>query len=103
MSLSSQPHDHDSGRALAAAVADSADCGALEDYSLVASDHWDFTCQTGKQMFLIRTVSAAAGRDTDRPAVSKTGPFYVVSPFSTPGSSGSAASLLARFPGDPAV
>ncbi len=102
--ITDEPHDLGSGRSLAKAVAGKANCGYIEDYSLPASDHWDFTCQIGKRMFVIRTANTPASRDaglsSDVPY--KVGPFYLVSPFQQPGVALTADSLKA-FPGEPAT
>jgi len=101
---SDQPYDLDSGRSLAESVASKAKCGYVEEYSLQASDHWDFTCQIGKQMFVIRTANTPASRDAglSGDVGYKVGPFYLVSPFQQPGLPSNPDSLK-TFPGEPST
>lgn len=94
--LTSRPHDLGSGRALARSVAGAAHCGGLEDYGLVAADHWDFTCQRGSELFLIRTGGAGGIGPGEVPAV--VGTAYRVSPFSDAGARGP-VERLTGFPG----
>lgn len=108
--ISDQPHDLSSGRALARAVTHKTGCGYIEDASLEAADHWDFTCQTGADLtFVIHTANSEAARDAGRPdgLPFKTGPFYIVSPtqkssdkvLPPAGADAPKASSLRAFPG----
>ncbi|MFF4509298.1 hypothetical protein [Streptomyces sp. NPDC001401] len=62
VSLGSRPKDEDSGRDLARAVADHADCGSFEDYRLDAKDNWVFTCQKSDRLFGIRADVSPSNR-----------------------------------------
>lgn len=99
---SQTPVDADSARAVAEGIARRSGCAAFEDYDLSANQHWDFSCQIGSQMFLLRAVSSRPERaariaeltSANRPFVA--GDHCLVWQFDTPGQI-SAAGDLARF------
>jgi len=88
--LSSQPTDLDSARSLAKQVASTANCSSFEDYSQ-GTGYWTFTCQTDTQMYAIVAASSTETRDTqlqrsrDQNLPVKTGNFYGVTMFQSPG------------------
>lgn len=104
-SLTERPSDRDSGRALARTVAEQARCDGFEDYDVTAPDAWEFTCQAGEEMFVIRAASTRASRNAAIPGLTaahlpyRTGRFFVVWPLATPGMRSSPRSLD-KFPGD---
>ncbi len=63
--ISDQPHDLSSGRALARAVTHKTGCGYIEDFSLPAADHWNFSCQYGEDLFVIHTANSEAAETLD--------------------------------------
>lgn len=103
--LSARPHDRDSGRALARTIAGSAACGGFEDYRVTAADGWEFTCQKGADLYVVRATSTRALRDpairglADAGVPYKTGQYFVVWPFQNPGAR-SAPAILSSFPGE---
>lgn len=102
VSLQQRPTDPESARAVAALIARRSGCTGFEDYDLNAKGHWDFTCQVGDQMFLLRSVSSSLDRATriaelraaNQPF--EAGETWLIWEFDSPGQSQS-ATHLARF------
>jgi hypothetical protein len=61
--LDSKPYDLSSGRDLAKAVADEANCGTFEDSFLLASGRLTFSCQANSHTFLIQVFTSETEKD----------------------------------------
>ena len=97
-----RPVDANSARVVAEFVARRSGCAGFEDYDLRAKDHWDFTCQVGDEMFLLRAVSnptVRAARIAELESANKpfeAGETCLIWEFDSPGQA-SSATHLARF------